>query len=233
MAGAKVGPDYIDPAFHAAASGRPCANLDAWAMRPAMRAAVARDLGAEAELIVCEGVMGLFDGAVGEEGSTADLAQSFGWPVVLVVDASAQAASAAAVVRGFATHRPGLSLAGVVFNRVGGDRHVALLRDAMARALPEVPVLGCLPRNADLVLPERHLGLVQAGEHGALESFLDRAAAHVAAPTDLAAIRRLVVRERDVVTVGRRLVVRVGTARPAHRDRTRHCVRLRLSPCAG
>lgn len=191
VAGAKVGPDYIDPAFHAAASGRRCLNLDAWAMRAATLAAAARALAADAEVVVCEGVMGLFDGAAGEAGSTADLAESVGWPVVLVVDAKAQGASAAALVRGFATHRPGLGLAGVVFNRVGGARHAALLKDAMARALADVPVLGCLPRDQDLALPERHLGLVQAAEHEALEAFLDRAAAHVAAHADIAAVLRL------------------------------------------
>ena len=107
VASAKAGPDYIDPAFHAAASGRPCLNLDPWAMRSATLAAALEQLAQAGEIIVCEGVMGLFDGATADAGSTADLALATGWPVVLVVDAHAQAASAAAVVRGFATHRPG------------------------------------------------------------------------------------------------------------------------------
>ena len=113
--------------------------------------------------------MGLFDGATDREGSTADLAVATGWPVVLVVDVRAQAASAAAVVRGFATHRPEVSIAAVVFNRVGGERHAALLREACALAVPDVPVAGCLPRAEGLVLPERHLGLVQAVEHPHLD----------------------------------------------------------------
>ncbi|HYN40042.1 MAG TPA: AAA family ATPase, partial [Rhodospirillales bacterium] len=158
VASAKVGPDYIDPAFHAAASGQPCVNLDLWAMRPATLAGAAARLALAGDIVVCEGVMGLFDGATVDTGSTADLAAASGWPVLLVVDARAQAASAAAVVRGFATHRPGLGIAAVVFNRIGGDKHAALLREACSLALPEIPVAGCLPRADGLVLPERHLG---------------------------------------------------------------------------
>lgn len=191
VASAKVGPDYIDPAFHSAASGRPCLNLDPWAMRPATLVAAAVQLQRAGEVIVCEGVMGLFDGATVDTGSTADLATVSGWPVLLVVDAQAQAASAAAVVRGFATHRPGIGIAAVVFNRVGSERHAALLRAACAASLPQIPVLGCLPRAAGLALPERHLGLVQAIEHPDLASFLDRAADLVAAHVDTGRLRLL------------------------------------------
>lgn len=189
VASAKVGPDYIDPAFHAAASGRPCFNLDLWAMRPATLCAVAALLAEHGDIVVCEGVMGLFDGATANAGSTADLAVLSGWPVVLVVDARAQAASAAAVVRGFATHRPGLGIAAVVFNRVGGERHAAVLREACETALPSIPVLGCLPRVEGLALPERHLGLVQAGEHPDLAAFLNRAADEIAAHVDTERLR--------------------------------------------
>lgn len=191
VASAKVGPDYIDPAFHAAASGRPCLNLDPWAMRPATLALAVERLARASEIIVCEGVMGLFDGAGVREGSTADLAETTGWPVVLVVDAHAQAASAAAVVRGFATHRPTVSVAAVIFNRVGGERHAALLREACALDLANVAVLGCLPCAEGLLLPERHLGLVQAMEHPDLAAFLDRASALVAANIDTVALRAL------------------------------------------
>ncbi len=134
VASAKVGPDYIDPAFHAAASGRPCFNLDLWATRPATVRAVAARLAEQAEIVVCEGVMGLFDGAVADCGSTADVAVLSGWPLLLVVDARAQAASAAAVVRGFATHRAGLGVAAVVFNRVGGERHAAAPQEKSSKA---------------------------------------------------------------------------------------------------
>jgi len=177
---AKVGPDYIDPAFHEAASGRTCYNLDTWAMRPATLAHRLRYLADDDRPVVCEGVMGLFDGARGDnggdngetDGSTASLARLTGWPVVLVVDASAQAASVAALVRGFATHVEGVDIAGVVFNRVAGIGHGTILRDAMAQHLAHIPVLACLPREPALCLPERHLGLVQAQEIDDLEPFL-------------------------------------------------------------
>ena len=176
VAAAKVGPDYIDPAFHAAACGRPCLNLDPWAMRGDTLAAAAARLMSGAELIVCEGVMGLFDGATADTGSTADIAAISGWPVVLLLDVAAQAASAAAVARGFATHRSDVRVAAIVLNRIGSDRHAAVIHQACEAALPEVPVLGALPRVANLMLPERHLGLVQAMEHADLPAVLDRAA---------------------------------------------------------
>jgi len=192
-ASAKVGPDYIDGAFHQAASGRPCFNLDTWAMRPeTLRAIVAR-AGEGADLIVAEGVMGLFDGAPvagdGPDGSTADLAATTGWPVVLVVDARGMGASAAALVRGYAGFRDGVQVAGVLFNKTGGPGHEEILRRA-CRPL-DIPVLGVLPRRAELDLPDRHLGLVQAGEHGALESVLDRAAAWIGDAVDVEALTAL------------------------------------------
>jgi cobyrinic acid a,c-diamide synthase len=185
----KVGPDYIDPAFHAAASGRPALNLDPWAMRPATLAGLVERLGQQADIVVGEGVMGLFDGAADGTGSTADLAALTGWPVVLVVDTKGQGASAAALLRGFATHRADVAVAGVIFNRVAGDGHAALL--ARATQPLGIPVLGWLPRSPALALPERHLGLVQAGEHAGLEGFLDGAAGLVERRLDIAAIRAL------------------------------------------
>ena len=188
VASAKAGPDYIDPAFHAAATGRACLNLDPWAMRAATLRAAASSLGEGADVVICEGVMGLFDGATATEGSTADLAEMTGWPVILVIDAGAQGASAAAVVRGFAGHRPGVDVAGVVFNRVGSERHARILSDATEAAQPQVPVLGHLGRLGELSLPRRHLGLVQAAEHPSLEAFLDRAAALVGDGVDTRAV---------------------------------------------
>jgi cobyrinic acid a,c-diamide synthase len=132
VASFKVGPDYIDPAFHAAASGRPCVNLDPWAMRPATVAGLLDEICRGADLVIGEGVMGLFDGAADGTGSTADLAAATGWPVIFVVDVRGQAASAAALVRGFAAHRADVAIAGVVFNRVGGETHGETLRRAMA-----------------------------------------------------------------------------------------------------
>jgi cobyrinic acid a,c-diamide synthase len=185
VASAKVGPDYIDPAFHAAATGRPCLNLDPWAMRPETRAALIARLAETAELILCEGVMGLFDGATATAGSTADVAAATGWPVILVVDVRAQAASVGAVVLGFARYRGDVRVAGVIFNRVGGEKHLRVLTEAVARATPEIVVLGGLPRSPALTLPERHLGLVQAAEHPDLEGFLAGATQSVARHIDL------------------------------------------------
>jgi cobyrinic acid a,c-diamide synthase len=191
VAGAKAGPDYIDPAFLAAAAGRPAPNLDVWAMRPATLDAALHTLD-DAALIVVEGVMGLFDGiGAAGDGSTADLAQALGWPVVLVLDARGAAASAAATLRGFVTHRPDIAVAGVIVNRVGSTAHAAVIDAACAAACPHVRRLGALPRSAGLALPERHLGLVQAREHPDLEAFIGRAAALVARHIDLAALRAL------------------------------------------
>ena len=181
IASAKAGPDYIDPAFHAVAGGRQCFNLDPWAMRSGTLAETASALNAE--IVVCEGVMGLFDGAFvksRDNGSTADLSSLTGWPIVLVIDAHAQAASAAAVLKGFAEYRANVFVAGVVFNRVASKRHEDILRQECSQSVPAIPVLGCLPRSGRLDLPERHLGLIQALEHPDLETFLENAARLVA-----------------------------------------------------
>jgi len=181
---AKAGPDYIDPAFHSAATGMPCQNLDIWAMRPSLLHQVASN-GSDGATVVCEGVMGLFDGAVMEQGSTADLSEATGWPVVLIIDAAAQGASAGAVLRGFATHRPNLLIAGVIFNRVGGVRHKSILEEAATQAAPDVKILGFVPRSIDLNLPDRHLGLIQAVEHPDLEKFINSAASVVEKNIDI------------------------------------------------
>ena len=182
----KSGPDYIDPAFHHAAAGRDSFNLDSWAMG---RDQIAHLLGAaeDADIALAEGSMGLFDGVatVGGlgNGASADIAALTGWPVLLVIDARGQAQSAAAVALGFREMRPDVALAGVVLNRVASARHEALMRlafDALA-----IPVLGVLPREAGIELPERHLGLVQAQEHGALEAFLTAAGVAAARHLDL------------------------------------------------
>lgn len=193
VAAAKAGPDYIDPTFHAAASGGICRNLDLWAMRPATLRGLVGGLEADADIVLCEGVMGLFDGtgADGESGSTAELARLTGWPVVLVVDARRQGASAAALVAGFARHDPAVPLAGVVFNRVAGPRHRALLEAAVARHLPGLPCLGAVPQDPALVLPERHLGLVPAGEQPQAEAMIARAAVAVGTSIDVERLLQL------------------------------------------
>ncbi len=178
VAPAKAGPDFIDPGFHAAAAGRPSINLDPWAMRPATLAAAVHAL--RGDIALCEGAMGLFDGIDAHgTASTADLAARLGWPVVLVVDARGQAASVAALVEGFARHRADVQVAGVILNRVGSARHATLLQAALAR-VAEVSVLGAVLRDEALVVPERHLGLVPAGESDAA-AFVAAAAARVAA----------------------------------------------------
>jgi len=189
IASAKVGPDYIDPAFHAAATGRPCLNLDAWAMRPDSVAGLVASLSEQADLVVCEGVMGLFDGAAvapGEPaGSTADVAALTGWPVVLLIDGRGMTGSAAALLKGFATLRPDVTIAGVLFNRVAGDKHKRMIAEACARHCPGIRLLGFIPRLDELVVPSRHLGLVQACEHPDLAAFFAAAAAAMAEHVDV------------------------------------------------
>jgi cobyrinic acid a,c-diamide synthase len=181
VATAKAGPDFVDPTFHEAATGTRSLNLDVWGMRPAPLAALVAELEASADLVLCEGVMGLFDGTRpdGETGSTAELALRTGWPVVLIVDARSQGASIAALLRGFATHQPSVPIAGVIFNRVSSARHTALLADAVARHLPSLACLGALPSDPTLVLPKRHLGLVPAGELDEVDTVIDRCATRI------------------------------------------------------
>jgi cobyrinic acid a,c-diamide synthase len=188
---AKVGPDFIDPGYHALASGRPPRNLDAWLCGPdAIRPLAARAAGG-ADLLVVEGVMGLFDGAAdGRASSTADVARLLGAPVVLVVDASAMAGSVAAVVHGFATLDPELGVAGVILNRVGSDGHETQLREALAPL--GLPVLGALRRDDRLTWRDRHLGLVPVAEHpDEVRRALAALGSAVAERVDLAAVVRL------------------------------------------
>lgn len=193
VASAKIGPDYIDPRFHAAASGRPCFNLDGWAMRRERLLSLAAEASTGAELMVVEGVMGLFDHAaepgVEGHGGAGEVAKTLGVPVVLVVDVGGMAQSVGALADGFRRRDPDVEVAGVILNRVASPRHEQLARDGCAEA--GVPVLGALPRRAELKTPSRHLGLVQAEEHGDLEAFLGLAAGAAAEHIDLAALRRL------------------------------------------
>ncbi|WP_457583466.1 cobyrinate a,c-diamide synthase [Ensifer canadensis] len=186
IAPGKAGPDYIDPAFHTAASGEPCLNYDPWAMRPELLAANAA-YAADGRTLVVEAMMGLHDGAADGSGAPADLAAALDLAVILVVDCARMSHSVAALVRGYADHRRDIRVAGVILNKVGSDRHEMMLRDALTRV--GMPVFGVLRQDASLKLPERHLGLVQAGEHGTLETFIDYAADQVEATCDLDAIR--------------------------------------------
>ncbi len=189
VASAKAGQDYIDPRFHEAASGRVCFNLDGWAMREDFLVHLAGHCAQDAELMLIEGVMGLFDGAAGGGGSTADLAVTLGLPVVLVVDAKSQGQSAAALVKGFAEFRDACPIAGVIFNRVASAGHAAIVTDAVKSL--GIPVLGAVPEDREIIVPSRHLGLVQASEHEALDIFLDRAADLLGEGVDLGALASL------------------------------------------
>jgi cobyrinic acid a,c-diamide synthase len=190
--GFKVGPDYIDPSYHERATGRPSRNLDLWMCSPsALRKSYAR---AAAEVNVVEGMMGLFDGAADGQGSTSAVAKTLGLPVILVVDAQGLAQSAGALVHGYATFDRSLSVAGVVFNRVAGEGHYEYLRRAV-----KLPSFGWVEHDPSIALPERHLGLVPAGErppdltrigesvvrHLSLEALLERARVRAPKPAEL------------------------------------------------
>lgn len=189
----KCGPDYIDLAFHSVAARRTSYNLDGWAMSQGQLRQLAIEAAADADLALAEGVMGLFDGAPGPGrggfGSTADLAATLGWPVVLVIDVSGQTETAAAVALGCARYRDDIAIAGVILNRVASDRHLALIAPAFDRI--GIKVLGTLRRDDRLTLPERHLGLVQAHEIGPIEDHLDRLADRISETVDLGALLAL------------------------------------------
>jgi cobyrinic acid a,c-diamide synthase len=190
VAAVKNGPDYIDSAFHSAATGRPSFNLDTWAMDGALVAGLAAAAADDSDLLIAEGSMGLFDGAPGDgtrNGSSAGLAKHLGLPVVLILDVSGQAQTAAAVALGCARFDPGVTIAGVILNKAGGERHVRLAASALETV--GLPVLGALPRDPKIVLPERHLGLVQAADTSDLEAKLDALAGFVAAHVDLDALQ--------------------------------------------
>jgi cobyrinic acid a,c-diamide synthase len=190
--GAKAGPDYIDSAFHAAAAGAPSLNLDSWAMAPALLEATLHAAADGADFILIESAMGLFDGVPGTipgKGAAAELVRRFDLPVLLVLDVTGQAQSAAAVVHGFASFDARVRIAGVVLNRVGSGRHRASVEQAISAL--GIPVVGAIPRDEAIHLPERHLGLKQAREHGDLAVRLDALADLVARHCDLPRIQEL------------------------------------------
>jgi cobyrinic acid a,c-diamide synthase len=180
---AKAGPDYIDAAILGRVAGMDAVNLDAWAMDKGRLRALATAQAAGGDLLLVEGVMGLFDGAADGRGSTGDLAAALKLPVVLVVDADKQGQSVAALVSGFARFRTDVTVGGVILNRVATTRHERLLVSALASV--EVPVLGVLPRREGLILPERHLGLVLPDEIASFEAIVAAAAEAVEAFIDI------------------------------------------------
>jgi cobyrinic acid a,c-diamide synthase len=180
VAAVKCGPDYIDPAFHAAATRRPALNLDSWAMETDLIVELAASAAADADIIVAEGAMGLFDGAptgAAGSGASADIAALLGWPVLLAHDISGQAQTAAAVLRGLSDHDPRVRVIGAVLNKVASPRHRRLCDEATEAI--GLRVFGALPRDEAQALPERHLGLVQAGEIPSLEMKLDQLATFI------------------------------------------------------
>jgi cobyrinic acid a,c-diamide synthase len=189
VASFKAGPDYIDPQFHAAASGRECINLDLWAMGKDHCAWLLDTHSKDAEIAMIEGVMGLFDGPEGAPGSTADLAAALDLPVLLVIDVAHQAQSVAALVEGFRKFRTDVTIAGLFLNRVKSDRHSILLEDSLQQT--GIPVVGRMRQVDSLSLPSRHLGLVQAIENQSLEMTLESAASGVARETVLDTIFKI------------------------------------------
>ena len=196
----KVGPDFIDPGYHALAADRPGRNLDPVLVGEGQIGPLYRHGSAAADIAVIEGVMGLFDGRIADDftgtaaGSTAQVAALLGAPVILVVDGRGQSHSVAALLHGFSTFDPAIRLAGVILNRVGSARHEEVLRQACEHA--GVPVLGAIPRVDELSVPSRHLGLVTAVEHGqqarvAVEAMIGQVGRHVdlVAVTAIAASR--------------------------------------------
>jgi cobyrinic acid a,c-diamide synthase len=182
----KVGPDYIDPSYHAKVAQRPSRNLDTWMLPREAVVELFQRASSNADVSLVEGVMGLYDGhsVSNEIGSTAELAKVLGLPVLLVLDAYGAARSLAAQALGYKNFDPKLKLAGVIFNRIGSESHYQMCREAVANATG-LAVLGYLPRRGDLVLPERHLGLVPMAETPAAQEFFSKLSAQVEVTIDL------------------------------------------------
>jgi cobyrinic acid a,c-diamide synthase len=214
-AGAKVGPDFIDPGYHALACGRPPRNLDPWLCGPDAIAPLAARAAHGADILIVEGVMGLFDGAAdGSPSSTADVAALLGAPVLLVVDAAAMSTSIAAIVRGFRDHDERIRVAGVVLNRVGSADHERVLRGAIAPL--SIPVLGSLRRDDALVWRDRHLGLIPVAEQpDVVRSSLARLAVRIADGFDLPAIEAVARSAPRCEPSAVALPARVGSCRIA------------------
>jgi cobyrinic acid a,c-diamide synthase len=221
--GVKSGPDYIDPGFHQAATGLSGLNLDSWAMEPDLVAHLLAEAAEDTDLLLIESAMGLFDGIAGGEGRTgaaADLSRLLGIPVLLVLDVSGQSQTAAAVAVGFRHYDPAVKMAAVVLNRAGSERHVRLSKAAIE--VKGLSVVGAVMRDSTLSLPERHLGLVQASEHPAIQHHIDRLADVMEQSLDPEPCRGYHARFRlDICPP--------AAARPAHCDCLRCGLHLSLS----
>jgi len=189
VGGAKSGPDFIDPGFHHVACGREGVNLDSWSMSPDLLDGLINRAASDVDILLIESAMGLYDGIDGEDGrsgAASDLARRYKLPVLLVLDVSGQSRTAAAIAHGFATFDPDINLAGVVLNKVASDRHYNQAASAIERA--GIQVLGSIKRNPDMEMPERHLGLVQAGEYENLDRFINEMADVMEASIDIDAV---------------------------------------------
>ena len=196
----KCGPDYIDAAFHNAASGTDCANIDSWAMSPGHMAAILRSAVDEDGILIVESAMGLFDGVAGNpgrSGAAADIAIRFGIPVILVIDIAGQAQSAGAVARGFAAFDPDLEVGGAILNGVASERHLRTASEGLAAA--GIPLLGWIPRRERFRFQDRHLGLVQARERHDLAREIEALADQVSETVDL---KRVVALARAPLETG-------------------------------
>ena len=216
VAPAKVGPDFIDPGYHELATGRPGRNLDPWMCGADLVLPLAGRAAASSDVLVVEGVMGLFDGAAdGTPSSTAEVAVALDAPVLLVVDCASQAGSVAALVHGFATFDPRVQLAGVVLNRLASDSHEVMVRAALS-SMGGVPVVGALRRDASLSWRDRHLGLVPVAEHPEeVGVALDALADLIAARCDLDQIVAIAETAPELVAGPVPAPRRVGSARIA------------------
>lgn len=192
--GFKCGPDYIDPTYHTAVTGRTSRNLDSWMVgREGVKELFVRG-SSGSDITIIEGVMGMFDGKDPrtDEGSTADIGRILGSPVILVVNIASMARSAAAIVKGFQQFGHGDNIVGVIANRAGSEGHYKMVKQAIEQECG-IPVLGYIPRDASIEVPERHLGLVPSIERGELQPFFDKLADLVAAHVDLDQLLELAV----------------------------------------
>ena len=209
----KTGPDFIDPMILTRAAGQPVYQLDLWMGGVSHCRRLLHEAAGAADLILVEGVMGLYDGSP----SSADLAQTFDMPVALVIDAYAMAQTFAAVALGLKQYRPGLVLHGVLANRVAGAAHAAMVGESLTGAAASIRFLGALPRDEALAIPDRHLGLVQAQEIDDLDARLDRAADAIATTLRLEEIAPVSFAADDEPEPPARLLagVRIAVARDA------------------
>ncbi|EJF88921.1 cobyrinate a,c-diamide synthase [Bartonella tamiae] len=195
IAPAKAGPDFIDPAFHKAAIGTESINLDCWAMRPDLVKSLSQYHTKTDKMLIVEGMMGLYDGAINGCGSSAVLAQTLDLPIVFIVDCARQSHSVAALVKGFQSYMDGVHLSAILLNNIGSQRHEYMIREALKPL--NIPVIGAVYKNKDLNLPSRHLGLIQASEYCELESFILNAAQIITQSVDLKTLINLSQKRSD------------------------------------